>query len=52
MRDVRGRRAAAIVYARQPIVDHLRQIDPDRLLGLMDRRGMATPYYFLLTRNA
>jgi hypothetical protein len=50
-RAFRGRSGAAIVYDRQPIVDHLRRIDTDRLLGLMERRGMSRPYFFLLTRE-
>lgn len=49
-RDFRDRRSAALIYSRQPIADHLRRAGPDRLLGLMVRRGMDRPYFFLLTR--
>ena len=47
----RGRTGTALVYHRQPIADHLRAIGPDRVLGLMERRGMAQPFLFLLTRE-
>ncbi len=51
LRDVRGRRSAALVYHAQPITDHLRSVDADRTVGLMERRGMAAPFFFLLTRD-
>ena len=47
----RGVRSAAITYSRKPITDHLRRIDDDRLLGLMEMRGMEKPYFFLLARD-
>ena len=47
----RGKRSAAMIYDRQPIVDHFRRIDNDRVLGLMEMRGMERPYFFLLTRD-
>jgi len=47
----RGIPSAAVTYARRPITDHLRRIDDDRLLGLMEMRGMEKPYFFLLTRD-
>lgn len=50
-REFRGRRSAALVYDRQPITDHLRRADEDRVVGLMERKGMA-PFFFLLTRGA
>jgi hypothetical protein len=40
-----------MIYDRQPIVDHFRRIDSDRVLGLMEMRGMERPYFFLLTRD-
>lgn len=50
-REYRGRHSAAIVYNGQPIVDHLRRVDANRVLGLMERRGMEQPFLFLLTRD-
>ena len=49
--DFRGRRSAAMIYSRKPIIDHFRKIDDDRVLGLMEMRGMERPYFFLLTRD-
>jgi hypothetical protein len=49
--DFRGKRSAAMIYDRQPIVDHFRRIDDDRVLGLMAMRGMERPFFFLLTRD-
>lgn len=46
----RGRSSAAMVYDRQPIVDHFRADGQDRLLGLMEMEGMARPYFFALGR--
>ena len=47
----RGKGSAAILYHRQPIVDHFREIDNYRVLGLMVRRRSPQPYFFLLTRE-
>jgi hypothetical protein len=47
----RGKRSAAMIYDGQPIVDHFRRIDDDRVLGLMEMRGMERPFFFLLTRD-
>jgi hypothetical protein len=51
-RAFRGHTGTALVYRSQPIADHLRSISPDQVLGLMERRGMAQPFLFLLTRDA
>jgi hypothetical protein len=50
-RAFRGRTSAAMVYLRQPITDHFRSVDGDRMLGLMEMRGMDRPYFFLLDRD-
>jgi hypothetical protein len=47
----RGVESAAMIYRRQPITDHFRAVDPGRVLGLMERAGMALPYLFLLERT-
>lgn len=51
MRDFRGQRSAAMEYHAQPITDHFRAADRDRLVGLMERRGMEQPFFFLLERD-
>ncbi|MFW3168534.1 GXWXG domain-containing protein [Geodermatophilus sp. CPCC 206100] len=47
----RGVLTAAIVYDRLPVVDAFRQVAPDVLLGLMDMRGLAEPFAFVLERD-
>lgn len=49
--EARGRRSAAVVYASQPITDHLRRIDANRIMGLMERPSMARPFFFVLSRD-
>jgi len=49
--EFRGSPSAAMIYDRQPIVDHFRRIDERRILGLMEMRG-APPYFFLLTKGS
>ena len=51
-RAFRGRPGTALVYDRQPIADHLRRVDADHVIGLMERTGMARPFFFLLSREA
>ena len=46
--EFRGCLSTAMIYDRQPIVDHFRRIDEIRLLGLM-QTPLAPPYFFLLT---
>ncbi|WP_280472448.1 DUF4334 domain-containing protein [Nocardia cyriacigeorgica] len=52
LRDIeyRGVVSAAMVYDHLPIIDHFRRLDEDALLGVMDMRGLAEPYFFLLER--
>jgi hypothetical protein len=47
----RGVLTATMVYDEVPIQDVFRQVDGDTLLGLMDRKGMARPYFFVLRRE-
>lgn len=51
-RDFRGRRSTALVYVGQPIVDHLRRVDEQQVVGLMERTDMKQPYFFLLVKYA
>lgn len=46
----RGVVSATMTYDAQPIDDHLRAVDDDTLLGLMDARG-ARPFFFVLRRT-
>jgi hypothetical protein len=47
----RGVATAAIVYDALPVVDVLRRVDADTLLGWMDLRGLAEPFLFVLRRD-
>jgi hypothetical protein len=46
----RGVATAALLYDALPIVDVLRRMDDDVLLGLMDMRGLDHPFVFLLRK--
>jgi hypothetical protein len=48
--EFRGAVSAAMVYDQLPIIDIFRQVDGETLLGAMDQRGAANPYFFILTR--
>jgi GXWXG protein/Domain of unknown function (DUF4334) len=46
----RGVVSTAVVYDALPVIDALRAAGPDRLLGLMDMRGVEQPFFFVLQR--
>ncbi|MBP2547479.1 hypothetical protein J2858_000372 [Neorhizobium galegae] len=46
----RGVASAAMAYDRQPIIDHFRKLDDDRLLGVMSIAGYTRHYFFWLDR--
>lgn len=46
----RGKSSATMIYDHLPIQDVFRRVDADTLLGLMDRRDEARPYFFVLRR--
>ncbi|HEY0813392.1 MAG TPA: DUF4334 domain-containing protein [Pseudonocardia sp.] len=48
--EYRGRVSAAMIYDQLPIVDVLRRVDDTTLLGLMDTRATAQPFFFVLNR--
>lgn len=51
MTSHRGRITATMIYDGLPIHDVFRKLDPDTVLGLMDRKGLAQPLFFLLRRQ-
>ncbi|EYD78079.1 hypothetical protein Rumeso_00315 [Rubellimicrobium mesophilum DSM 19309] len=51
-RVFRGRSGIALIYDRRPIADHLRRVDAGHVIGIMERKGMARPFFFLLSREA
>jgi hypothetical protein len=46
----RDRVTATMVYDEVPIQDVFRRLAPDAVLGLMDMKGMAQPFFFVLRR--
>ena len=50
MMQYRGKLSATMIYDAKPINDVFRKIDKDTVLGLMDHRGDAHPFFFKLTR--
>lgn len=48
--DYRGVNSAAMIYDHLPIIDHFRRLDDNSLFGVMDMRGLAEPYFFVLRR--
>jgi len=51
MIEHRGVATAALVYDALPIIDVLRRVSDDVLLGAMDMRGLAAPFFFVLRRD-
>lgn len=47
----RGRMTASMIYDEKPINDVFRRIDDQRVLGVMDLKGISQPYFFLLERD-
>lgn len=50
MMEYRGRVSATMIYDYLPIHDVFRKVDRDTVLGLMDWKGIAQPFFFLLHR--
>jgi hypothetical protein len=43
--------SATLVYDTAPIQDVFRRVDADTVMGMMDLKGMAQPFFFLLRRE-
>lgn len=52
MTEFRGVVTATMIYDRLPIQDVFRAAARDMLLGVMDLRGMAQPFFFVLRRES
>lgn len=50
MTEYRGRSSATMIYDDLPINDVFRKIDDNAVLGVMDMKGMAQPFFFILRR--
>ncbi|WP_216919562.1 DUF4334 domain-containing protein [Synechococcus sp. CCAP 1479/9] len=51
MTRYRGVESATMQYDHLPINDVFRKVDDDTVLGVMDLKGMETPFFFLLRRE-
>ena len=51
MTTYRGKPSATMVYDNLPINDVFRKVDNDTVLGVMDLKGMKTPFFFVLRRE-
>ena len=51
MVEFRGSSTATMIYDKHPIFDHFRKIDDDLVMGIMDRKGDASPLFFYLRRR-
>jgi hypothetical protein len=51
MTEYRGVVSATMIYDALPINDILRKVDDDTVLGLMDSRFSAQPFFFILRRE-
>ena len=52
MMEYRDVLSATMIYDRQPILDAFRAVDAGTLLGAMDLRGTAQPFFFVLRSDA
>tara|TARA_B100000787_G_scaffold53830_2_gene39041 strand:- start:12546 stop:13115 length:570 start_codon:yes stop_codon:yes gene_type:complete len=48
MTSYRGKVSATMIYDHKPINDVFRQVDSNTVLGIMDRKGMEQPFFFVL----
>ena len=51
MMEHRGKLSATMIYDYMPINDVFRQVDENTVLGLMDKKNMPQPFFFVLNRD-
>ena len=51
MTSYRGKSSATMIYDQLPINDVFRKIDQDAVFGVMDFKGMQSPFFFILRRE-
>lgn len=49
--EYRGKYSASMIYDNKPIIDIFRKVDNDKVLGLMDLKGMKQPFFFILQKE-
>ena len=51
MTTYRDKSSATMIYDQLPINDVFRKIDQDAVFGVMDLKGMKSPFFFILRRE-
>ncbi len=51
MTEYRGKSSATMIYDQLPINDVFRKVDDNTVFGVMDLKGMAKPFFFILRRE-
>lgn len=51
MTTYRGKLSATMIYDQLPVKDVFRKIDQDAVFGVMDFKGMESPFFFILRRE-
>ena len=51
MTTYRGKSSATMIYDQLPINDVFRKIDQNAVFGVMDFKGMKSPFFFILRRE-
>jgi hypothetical protein len=51
MMEYRNKLSATMIYDHLPIHDVFRKVDANTVLGLMDYKGLETPFFFVLKRD-
>jgi len=49
--EYRGKSSATMIYDSLPINDVFRKVDENTVLGIMDMKGVAQPFFFILRRE-
>ncbi|NQX68003.1 DUF4334 domain-containing protein [Paenibacillus alba] len=49
--EYRNKVSAAMLYDNLPVIDHYRKVNDKLLLGVMDSKWMAKPYFYYLERG-
>lgn len=47
----RGTPTVTMIYDKHPIFDHFRKVDDELVMGVMERKGQASPLWFYLIRR-
>ncbi len=51
MTTYRGKSSATMIYDKLPINDVFRKIDQDAVFGVMDLKGLKSPFFLMIRRE-